>query len=137
MLKKPHRCSIPGQEMISAFRAMFRQIVTPITTRPSSTSKRRLDRGMRISADHPSASVVAWASQKVLQPKLGPVSASLAKIPSVRTPAGVIPNTSAVWRSMKVSRLTTSQSLDMAPSSRRRLVARIPEGSESYMRPAR
>ena len=61
-----------------------------MTTWSSTTWKPRLEKGMRISPDHPYSVVVPAASQNAFQSMLGMPVASLANAQSVRTPAGVV-----------------------------------------------
>jgi hypothetical protein len=136
MLKIPHSWGTAGQEIISFRRAILRARVTPMTVCPSSDWKRRLDRGIRITAYHPSPSRDTAASQKVFHAMLGGGDPSFPKAASVRRPVGVVAKRRVFCRSRNVSRLTRNQSFRKLDSSRRRDTAWIPSGSRSCIQAA-
>jgi hypothetical protein len=122
-----------GNVTNSFLRAISRQADIPMmaTPLPPRSWKRKLDSGMRSSAYHPWSSRCTAASQNVFQLKFPPLAPSFGQTTSVRIPAGVVPNASAVSLSLNVSSWRTHQSFERLAPSRRSVGAWIPDGSES------
>ena len=105
-----------------------------MTTCSSCAWNLRLEKGIRISANHPSLFLLVATSQKVFQltsvpPELEPpLWTSLYNAMSKREPVGVVMNARAFSLSLKVSRIMPNASLLLAESSRFMVVAWIPSG---------
>jgi len=123
VLQAPQFWGMAGKIIASWFRALKRQAISPITTPSSPTSKLRLERGMRISANHPSPLMCVSTSQKVSQSKSAAVAASLAMAPSVLEPVGLARKPTAFSLSWKVSRMRARKSLSAPVKFRRNEVA--------------
>ncbi len=101
--KLPDVGGMSGKICRSLLRAMYRYTSNPMTTRPFTSWKPRLEKGTRISANQPDSSCDASAAQKVFQSMFVGDSPSFESSWSIRPPAGFTQNHEAVWWSLYVS----------------------------------